>query len=128
VAGGGPITLGQWLEAGGTLKIRCTDDGRAEVDLHLYDLIPNGLYTVWAGLGAVTGANPIALGGIPNVFVADEEGDGRFSRTINFCPMDLRPGEAPLTFVEVVFSENNSLTGAAPELIFAGDQKRHWAA
>lgn len=43
---GGPITLGQWLQAKGTATIKCNGHS-ANLKLVMTGLIPRGLYDVW---------------------------------------------------------------------------------
>lgn len=115
----GPITLGNWLAARGQMQIHCNPNG-SSVRINFHDLIPNGLYSVWAGFETRFGGNPFLgigpLGGVPNAFVADSKGKARFERVLNFCPIDLAPGEVPLVVVDVVFHANQSLYGARPSL------------
>ncbi|MGH7703971.1 MAG: hypothetical protein ACREMO_12825 [Gemmatimonadales bacterium] len=115
-----PVTLGQWLSAGGILKILCTDDSRAQIDLDLHDLLPLGLYTVWGGMLTPQGPYPIPFGGTPNAFVADKKGNARFSRLLNYCPMQLAADQVPLAFVEVVFHSDQSVYAGVPELNLGG--------
>jgi hypothetical protein len=113
-----PITLAEWERAGGSAKIVCGDDG-ASIELTLASLIPNRLYTAWAVFGgtAITG---IPLGGLPNVVVTDEWGDATLRRRLNFCPIDLKPGERPLLAIEVVLHGDHQSYGAVPDLGLAG--------
>lgn len=115
-----PVALGQWLGAGGILKIRCTDDSRAQIDLDLQDLLPRGLYSVWGVMLTPQGPFPIPLGGTPNAFVTDQKGNARFSRLLNYCPMQLAAGQVPLAFVEVVFHSDQSLYAGVPSLPLRG--------
>lgn len=48
VANTPPITLGRWLEAEGTAKVRCTGS-RGFIEIRFKSLIPHGLYTTWSG-------------------------------------------------------------------------------
>lgn len=72
------ITLGDWLSADGQLKVQLTGrnaDGHytgASFDFRLSNLIPNGLYTVWA----VRGRGPDALA-MPNVITTDAQGSAQ---------------------------------------------------
>lgn len=84
----GPITKGEWFKASGTLNATCDPEGNS-VSLNMKSLVPNRVYTVWSlwmdssGQGGVT---PLPLGGAPNLFVTDKNGDATFERQLNFCP------------------------------------------
>jgi len=116
----GPITLGQWMKAGGSGTITCPPKHNPRVDLDLHGLIPHGLYTAWGGMLTALGPRPIALGGVPNAFVADEFGSAKFSARLNYCPMALREGELPLSFIDILYHADHTLYGAVGELIQAG--------
>jgi hypothetical protein len=116
----GPITLGQWLKAKGTGTITCPPKFLPKVDLAMEGLIPHGLYTAWGGMLTDLGPRPIALGGVPNSFVADEKGRATFSARLNYCPLALRPGELPLSFIDILYHPDHTLYGAVGELINAG--------
>ncbi len=119
-----PITLGEWLEAEGKLDIECDDDGTAIVKVKLKNLIENGVYTLWGVFGLdlfpVDGMEdtivPVALGGVPNVMIADEDGEARIKRTINFCPID----EPRLKTINIAWHSDGSDYGAVPELPLLG--------
>ncbi|HKD80600.1 MAG TPA: hypothetical protein VKH81_12960 [Candidatus Angelobacter sp.] len=84
-----PVTLGEWLKANGTVKITPTRFDKtlnaftaARFEFEIHDMLPNGLYTIWAvrlrtlpALGQ-RAINPLA---IPNVITTDERGNGRGS-------------------------------------------------
>ncbi|MFB9928461.1 hypothetical protein ACFORO_29260 [Amycolatopsis halotolerans] len=77
-----PVTLGQWVKARGTLTVTLAEDSTAaEFRGEFSGLIPESLYTVMAirrrDLDPDGPAHPSPLG-VPNVFVADEEGNGRY--------------------------------------------------
>jgi len=83
-----PITLGDWVEASGRLKVQLTDwDDEAGgwtaawFDFRLKNMIPHGIYTVWTvrtrrvpNSDFTPQADPIA---IPSVITTDENGDAR---------------------------------------------------
>jgi hypothetical protein len=115
-----PITLGQWMKAGGSGSITCPPKHSPRVELSMHGLIPHGLYTAWGGMLTTLGPRPIALGGVPNAFVADESGNAKFSARLNYCPMALRPGELPLSFIDILYHADHTLYGAVGELIQAG--------
>jgi hypothetical protein len=109
------ITLGQWLNASGTGMIRCSADG-ANVRLHMKNLVPNRIYTVWATMGMpsqgpVPNAFPIPLGGAPNTFMTDEQGHATFKRWIKFCPLDAQAAN-PMLFIDVHFNAKHQTYGA----------------
>lgn len=113
------ITLGQWLKANGVATIECSDD-TATIRLRMSNLIPNRMYSVWATMGAPTppgspapNAFPIPLGGAPNTFMTDENGEGAFKRWVKFCPLDPQSsGGSPLLFIDVHFNSKHQTYGA----------------
>ena len=117
----GPITLGTWLKASGHGTFNCGGSGApGRVKLTMDGLLPYGVYTVWAVFGVGTSVVPAPLGGLSNVVVPDAKGRAVFERDLNFCPTDLKPGEAPLLIVDVVFHGDNRLYGARPNLPVIG--------
>jgi len=77
-----PVRLKDWMTAKGQLDLTVTRDGRsAEFDFDFKGLIPNSLYTVMSlrekDLNADGPTRPGPLG-IPNVFVTDRGGAGKF--------------------------------------------------
>jgi hypothetical protein len=77
-----PITLGKWLQASGELKVDVAGGGStARFELECKNLIPNSLYTVMSlrqhDLRADCPSRPGPLG-VPNVFLTDAEGAGRY--------------------------------------------------
>lgn len=115
----GDITLGQWLRASGAATIECSGD-TATIKLRMNNLVPNRIYSVWATMGAPTppgspapNAFPIPLGGAPNTFMTDENGDGMFKRWIRFCPLNPQSsGGSPLLFIDVHFNSKHQTYGA----------------
>lgn len=81
-----PITLGDWVRAKGRMQIRCHGDGTSTVRVSFTNLIPNGVYSMWHVATGVPPVILIPLGGVPNVFVPDEDGDAKFKRDLSFCP------------------------------------------
>ena len=111
------ITLGDWLEAEGSGVINCGgQNGTATVNLIMDGLIPYGLYSVWAIFGPNGVMTALPLGGTPNVFVADGRGRATFERTINFCPLDLAPGQTPLLHIDVLWHSDHRVAGTRPNL------------
>ena len=89
------ITLGEFNQVSGTAEIKCLNSG-TQVKIHLSNLIPNGIYTIWSltfqspgfdgtlasfvnltGVGAL-GAND----GSSNTFVASASGEGQITRIV----------------------------------------------
>ena len=78
-----PITLGEWLRARGELTVTIGGDGRSALfELRCTGLIENSLYTVMSlrerDFDPLAPTRPGPLG-IPNVMIADGEGNGTFS-------------------------------------------------
>lgn len=113
-----PVTLGQWTQARGFAFIRCAGRG-ANVQLTLRGLLPNRVYSAW-GLFGGQSITPFPLGGAPNVMVTDSNGNATFERELNFCPFDLKPGQAPLLAIDIVFHSDHQNYGLVPELDLAG--------
>ena len=113
-----PITLGRWTQAQGFALIKCTGLG-SNVQLTLRGLFPNRVYSAW-GLFGGQSITPFPLGGAPNVMVTDSNGNATFERELNFCPFDLRPGQAPLLAIDIVFHSDHQNYGLVPELDLAG--------
>lgn len=118
-----PITLGQWLGAKGRADILCRDNGTARFDLRLSGLLPNSLYTFWGvwsfdqdgdGIGDVVGGVP--LGGVPNLLVADREGNASTRRELNFCPHH----ETRLKYLTVAYHSEQRGFGAVPDQALDG--------
>ncbi len=84
-----PITLDQWLEGRGRMRIRCRPDGSARIVIRVRDLIPNRAYTVWGMWFRADGRIfPQPFGGAPNGYVTDPDGDADYERELNFCPLE----------------------------------------
>ncbi len=116
------ITLGNWLKAGGNMRIKCRADGSAKVNFKFHNLIPYGVYSVW-GIWNTTPPNapqarivPIPLGGIPNAMVPDGRGRAKFSRELASCPKDVTPNGSILLFVDLAYHSDSNLTGAFPQI------------
>ncbi|MCK4871046.1 MAG: hypothetical protein KAS93_08055 [Gammaproteobacteria bacterium] len=118
-----PITVKQWLEGEGSLKIKCKSDGTATVNFKFDNLLENGVYSLW-GIYAVEGVNhivPYPLGGVPNAFVAGDGGKARTKRLLNFCPMDEAiPGAATLLMVDIVYHSDGVVYAGSVDLALAG--------
>jgi len=118
-----PVTVKQWLEAEGSILVKCRADGTATVDFKFDNLLENGVYSLW-GIYAVEGVNhivPYPLGGVPNAFSAGRGGKARTQRLLNFCPMDeTLPGAATLLMVDIVYHSDGSVYAGSPDLALAG--------
>jgi hypothetical protein len=82
-----PITLGDWLRAQGKLMVSLSLDRRkALFEMEFSHLVPNSVYTVMSlrqhDLRPNTPTRPGPLG-IPNVFVTDAHGQGRFEALLS---------------------------------------------
>lgn len=81
-------TVGEWKAARATAAF--FDEGtpgRVKLRVNATGLVKQGTYTVWAfyTADATTGAAwaGMPLGGLPNSFTADEDGNGSFSKSVN---------------------------------------------
>ncbi len=119
VANTPPITLGQWLEAKGTAKVRCTG-ARGFIEIRFENLIPHGLYTIWSVFQSPSGLFPVPMGGAPNAFVTDPRGEARFERALSYCPLQPLPSGERLAIIEVIYHSDHSLYGGVPEQFLAG--------
>ena len=82
----GPILLRDWVTAKGQFAVSVTHEGRsAEFDFDFLGLLPNSLYTVMTlrehDLNPDGPTRPGPLG-IPNVFVTNRDGAGRFNASL----------------------------------------------
>jgi hypothetical protein len=111
-----PITLGNWLEAKGKGVIHCGHHHPPSVKLIMDGLIPHGVYTVWEVLSVNKTMFALPLGGSPSAFVPDARGRATFERQMNFCPLDLAPGEHPLVQIDVIWHSDHRLFGTRPNL------------
>jgi hypothetical protein len=110
--------LGEWLKAKGNARLTCYDDGTAEVEMNFEGLIENGLYSIWATYGDpdTGGFAPVPLGGTPNIIVPGSEGEAKYKRYLNDCPLTLVEGEKPLLLVEVAYHSYGMVYGAVADL------------
>lgn len=92
-----PITLGQWCKARGQLEVCVSEDYRsAQFRFEFSGLIPDSLYTVMSlrqrDLDPNGPTRPGPLG-VPNVFVTDVRGEGRYLAVLpDPFPSADRPG------------------------------------
>lgn len=91
---GNPITLWDWLQARGRVKITCVDGG-ARYQFKFKNLVPHSIYTIWhfpgTGAGALASHPP---DDINNVFVANESGNATLIVTGTPGPMTMG-GQVP---------------------------------
>ena len=114
------ITLGEWQKASGTMIMQCSGND-ASVSITFRNLIPNGLYTVWATSGTDAGGlTAVPFGGAPNVFVPDANGNGTWERELNGCPTDTDGVANPLLLLEVAYHSDNNIYGGVPDSAVTG--------
>ena len=80
------ITLRDWLRGRGVAINRCGPAGNFS-SIFVNRLIPNRMYSVvglWLNEDGTF--RPVSFGGVPNVIITDENGKGRLTRRLNFCP------------------------------------------
>lgn len=115
----GPVTLRQWLKAKGRLRIVCDSEDTSKVTIKFRNMIPYGVYTVWAAWGNELEprwkARP--FGGAPSAFIADGNGRAIFKRPLQNCPAIIPDDNSVdrLLFLSVLFHSDGSLYGAVPE-------------
>ena len=121
-----PITKADWLKGSGRMLIRCRKDGTAHLRIDVRDLIANRVYTVWAmWLTSDLRVFPQPMGGAPNAYVTDADGDARFERELDFCPTDVGTtglsgdGNILLSVITHLHSDH-VLYGAIPTPLFGG--------
>ncbi|MFF3013651.1 hypothetical protein [Streptomyces sp. NPDC057939] len=81
-----PVTLGTWGRARGELEVRLADDAKsAEFRFEFAGMLPNSLYTVMSLRARdLDPAGPTRPGplGVPNAFVTDQDGKGRYRASL----------------------------------------------
>ena len=114
------ITLAEWEKAKGEAKFKCDDDG-ASVSMTFSGMISNGLYTIWQTSGTPEGGlTAVPLGGSPNVFVPDADGDATFERELNACPFDTEEGTKPVLLYEIAYHSDALVYGGVPDSASGG--------
>ena len=113
------ITLEQWMDASGVATILCRNTA-ALVKIRMKNLIPNRMYSVFGTLGlprdgSATSFFPIPLGGSPNIFVTDVNGDAFYKREMNFCPFEKESTNRTLLTINVQYHADHQNYGAVPE-------------
>lgn len=115
-----PVTLGTWLEAGGTLKITCNDkDGTASVKVAPLKLLPHGIYTV-RGLWQNTTPELlfVPFGVLSNTILPNRKGKATFQCETDFCPFDLAPDSSSLIFISIAYHVDTAAYGAVSVELF----------
>jgi hypothetical protein len=110
------------LEATGEAIFTCYDDSNARVEMQSNGLLANGLYSIWATYGEPSTGDfaPVSLGGTPNIIAPGAEGEARFERYLNDCPLNPVEGERPLLLIEVAYHSDGMVYGAVADLPSAG--------
>lgn len=116
------ITLDDWFAAKATAILICRPNGTARLKTRFKNLVPNGIYTMWEIWRTTTDSGGVGLaavpvGGVPNVFVANGRGFGRYARELSGCPMtNITPEGATMAFIDVVYHSDGGVTGGLPGL------------
>lgn len=113
-----PVTLGQWCQAKGQLRVSLTPDGHdAAFEFDFQGLLPDSLYTVMTlrqrDLDPAGPTRPGPLG-VPNVFVTDGSGGARYRATLpDPFPDPARPGANRVINVVVLWMSYQMNRGGA---------------
>lgn len=104
-------TLGQYLAASGTMKIKCDyDKDKYSYKIKANNLVPNGLYSTWSNHGPQPpDFDTVAAFGGPTINTASEDGKLEIKRSLPYCP-----GEAWV--VALAYHSNLRIAGNAPEV------------
>lgn len=109
-----PITLSQWCRAEGDMTVTVRES-EAEFEFTFSGLIPNSLYTVM-GLRSheIKAPSPVRPGplGIPNVLIADADGNGRYSAVLD-NPFPVGPDANRLIDVILLWMSSQMSYGGA---------------
>lgn len=103
-------TLGQYLAADGEMKIKCDyDKDKYSYKLKAWNLVPNGLYSLWGNHGPQPPAfDTVAAFGGPTIRTASEDGKITIKRSLPYCPADA-------WVMGMAYHSNFRVTGNAPE-------------
>jgi hypothetical protein len=114
-----PITLKNWCQASGQATIECAEI-LSKISLDFGGLIPNRLYTVCGMFnnGGQLASGP--LGGAPNAFLTDAEGNAKFQRVLNFCPLHPVQGRPFLLYIDILYHSDQMVYGLVPDLTLTG--------
>lgn len=119
------ITLEDWNRARGRMHAKCKN-GKAWIKITLANGLPNSLYSV-TDVGVLNPLTPnetvsgTALGGVPNVLVTDNRGNGVFERPLNYCPFDSCNGTARCSlYIALFYHFDHMIYGASTTLDSVG--------
>lgn len=121
-----PIMLSDWIRAEGELQVSLIKNQTAAVfDFEFDRLIPNSLYTIMAlrqlDLDPVRGPTRPGPLGVPNVFITDDRGCGKYSATMpNPFPAEAQ-GNRIMNVVVLWMSTQMSYGGAIGHYGLGGD-------
>lgn len=113
-----PITLGQWLQASGTLCVTVAEDGRSALfNLVCEQLVPDSVYTVMSlrehDLDSIGPTRPGPLG-IPNVFITDARGSASYWASLpDPFPDPSLPGSNRVINIVVLYMSSHMCHGGA---------------
>ncbi len=116
-----PIDLATWNRARGVVSVTCDEGGASQIGLAARNLLPNRLYSVWGLIDVPNfGVQWHAVGGLPNVLVTDDKGQGTFNCALNSCPLSSAPNEPELLALDLMYHSDHMLNGAHPSVPMAG--------
>ena len=117
------ITVDQWFAARGEMVFRCYPDGTAKIEARFRNLIPNGVYGLYATWLTIPPGEvnptfvPLAFGGVPNMMIPDEKGRAHFKRTFSYCPMNNAPDGSFIMFINAGYHADGIPGGVMPQTI-----------
>jgi hypothetical protein len=110
------MTLGSWLKAGGSGSY-AVDGDTSQIELHLNNLVPGGVYTVWCSVVTLPPEHTItdtpcgAADGSENSFTADEDGNATFSVASFVLPATT---DTSLSMVALAYHSDGNTYGISP--------------
>lgn len=126
-----PVTLGDWMQASGTLQVTRSADARSALfEFEFSGLVPDSLYTVMTlRTRDLDPAGPTRPGplGVPNVFISDTDGRARYRAWLpNPFPQAGSPfGNRVINVVVLWMSYQMSHGGAIGRFGLGGDVHAH---
>lgn len=119
----GLYTLEEWNKAKGYIELECYSDGKGRIDISAQNLVPYLPYTIWGVFGItdypsddkLTPIEASPVGGVPNAFYADNNGDATVDFLVPFCPLDTYD---PLMYIALLGHWDFVVAGAS----FMGDR------